>query len=115
MGMSDNRVVLCASNSYNRKYYLNEQFQKLPPMVKQELQILCVMYTEDVGGILQLFFDEDGELQFETSCEENDFFYDEIGSVLKIKQYQSERRELMEALELYYQVISGKNDTKETE
>ena len=66
---------------------------------------MCVLYTEDVGGILELVFDEDGNLDFRTSCEENDFFYDEIGSVLKIKQYQSQKRELLEALETYYRIV----------
>lgn len=105
MDMSNGKVVLCASNAYNRKYYLNESFANLPESVKEELQIMCVLYTEDVGGILQLFFDEDGNLQFETSYKENDFFYDEIGSVLKIKQYQMNKRELMEELEAYYKVL----------
>lgn len=107
MGMFDGKVVLCASNAYNRKFYLNECFLKLPESVKEELQIMCVLFTEDVGGVLQLYFDEDGSLQFETSYEENDFFYDEIGSVLKIKQYQADKRELMEALETYYRVFMG--------
>ena len=31
--------------------------------------------------------------------------YDEIGSVLKIKQYQSERRELLESVETYYKIM----------
>lgn len=98
-------VVLCASNAYNRKYYLNENFKDLPSAIKEELQIMCVLYTEDVGGVLQLAFDEDGCLQFETSYEENDFFYDEIGSVLKIKQYQNNKRELLEELETYYRIV----------
>lgn len=102
--MSNKRVVLCASSAYNHKYYLNKDFEGLPDAVKEELQVMCVLYTEDVGGILQVVFDEDGCLQFETSCEESDFFYDEIGSVLKIKQYQSTKRELMEAIELYYKI-----------
>ena len=59
------------------------------PAINEELQIMCVLYTEDVGGVLELIFDEDGNLEFRTSYEENDFFYDEIGSVLKIKQYQN--------------------------
>jgi hypothetical protein len=66
---------------------------------------MCVLYTEDVGGILEIVFDEDGSLQFQTSSEEDDFFYDEIGSVLKIKQYQNEKRELLEAIETYYRVL----------
>ena len=31
--------------------------------------------------------------------------YDEIGSVLKIKQYQSQKRELLEAIETYYRIV----------
>lgn len=105
MDMSREEVVLCASNAYNKKYYLNEVFNGLPESIKEELQIMCVLYTEDVGGILELFFDEDGCLQFKTDYEENDYFYDEIGSVLKIKQYQNVKRELLEALETYYRIV----------
>ena len=104
MDMSSN-MVLCASNAYNKKYYLNEHFTGLPEAIKEELQIMCVLYTEDVGGILELVFDEDGNLEFRTSYEENDFFYDEIGSVLKIKQYQNVKRELLESLETYYRIV----------
>ena len=104
MDMS-NEMVLCASNGYNKKYYLNEQFAGLPEAIKEELQIMCVLYTEDVGGVLELVFDEDGNLEFRTSYDENDFFYDEIGSVLKIKQYQSVKRELLESIETYYRIV----------
>lgn len=104
MDMS-NEMTLCVSSSYQKKFYLNEQFEGLPQAVRDELKIMCVLYTEDVGGILELFFEEDGTLQFRTSCEEGDFFYDEIGSVLKIKQYQNERRELLEEIEIYYRIF----------
>ena len=98
-------VILCVANAYNRKFYINEQFDGLPEAIKEELQIMCVLYTEDVGGVLELFFNEDGNLEFRTSYEENDFFYDEIGSVLKIKQYQNVKRELLESLETYYRIV----------
>ena len=98
-------VVLCVSNEYQKKYYLNENFNGLPQTIRDELKIMCVLYTEDVGGILELVFDEDGNLDFKTSCKENDFFYDEIGSVLKIKQYRNERRELLESIETYYRIV----------
>ena len=45
-----------------------------------------------------------GNLFIIVTSEENDFLFDEIGSVLKIKQIQSEKRELLEALELYYRI-----------
>ena len=60
-------VVLCVSNAYQKKFYLNENFQGLPQSIREELKIMCVLYTEDVGGILELVFDEDGNLQFRTS------------------------------------------------
>ena len=49
-------------------------------------------------------------MRTETSISEhparkNDFFYDEIGSVLKIKQYRNERRELLESIETYYRIV----------
>ena len=98
-------VVLCGANSYLQKYYFNPDFDSLPQEVKQELQIMCVLYTEDVGGILTLEFEEDGSLEFKVTSEEGDYLFDEIGSVLRMKQYQEEKRELLEALELYYRVF----------
>ena len=97
-------VVLCAASSYEQKYYLNEAFSGLPTAVKEELQVMCVLYTADVGGILTLQFDEDGNLQFQVTSADDDFLFDEIGSVLKIKQYQADKQELLEALELYYRI-----------
>ena len=98
-------VALCGANSYEQKYYFNQQFSSLPESVRQELQIMCVLYTEDVGGILVLEYDQDGTLEFKVTAEEGDYLFDEIGSVLKIKQYRKEKRELLEALEMYYRVF----------
>ncbi len=98
-------IVLCGASSYTKKYYLNENFEGLPEGVRDELKIMCVLYTEDVGGTLQLVYDEDGNLEFRTEAEDGDLLYDEIGSVLKIKQLQNTKRELLEALELYFRVF----------
>ena len=99
-------VILCVSNSYEKKYYLNEIFEGLPQRVKDELKILCVLFTEDVGGILELKFNEEGTLELETKADEEDLLYDEIGSVLKIKQIQNTKQELLESLEMFYKVFS---------
>ena len=98
-------VVLCGASAYNKKFYLNEDFWGLPEQVKDELKIMCVLFTEDVGGILQLVFDEEGELEFCTSCDEGDLLYDDIGCGLKIREMRQTRRELLEALQLYYKVM----------
>ena len=105
MKKANETVVLCGASAYEEKYYLNPQFSKLPEHIRQELQIMCVLYTQKVGGILMLEFTPEGHLEFKTEAKENDFFYDEIGSVLEIKKLQNEKRELMEALEMFYRVV----------
>ena len=93
--MYQDNIVLCGASSYEQKYYFNQDFASLPETVKQELQIMCVLFTEDVGGILTLEFDEDGSLQFKTEALEADARFDEIGSALKIKELQRDKRELL--------------------
>ena len=103
--MYDEKVVLCGANSYEEKYYLNPDFDQLPGLVKDELKIMCVLYVHDVGGILTLVFEENGELCFEVTSEEFDPMFDDIGSQLKIKELQREKRDLLEALQMYYRVF----------
>ena len=103
--MTEDRMVLCVSNAYTKQYYLNPEFEGLPDGVKDELKIMCVMFTEDVGGILSLEFSEDGALQLTTTAAEEDLLYDEIGSVLKIKQMRNKERELLEGLEMYFRIF----------
>lgn len=103
--MYQENVVLCGASAYEQKFYFNHDFDSLPEHVKQELQVLCVLYTEEIGGVLTLEFDEDGQLQFKTEAQESDGFYDEIGGVLKIKKLRTEKRELLESLEVYYRVF----------
>ena len=52
-----------------------------------------------------MFFNEDGELEFRTSADEGDYLYDEIGSVLKVKDLQRSKTELLESLEMFYRII----------
>ena len=99
------KIVLCGANSYEQKFYMNPEFDILPEEIRQELQIMCVLYTEEIGGILTLEYDENGTLEFSVRSEEGDFFFDEIGSGLKIRQYQREKKELLESLELFYRVV----------
>lgn len=98
-------MVLCASSAYEKKFYLNEDFNALPDAVKDELKIMCVLFTEEVGGILTLVYDEEGNLNLEVTYDEEDLLYDEIGSALKIKEIQRTKKELMETLELFYKVF----------
>lgn len=101
----EEEVVLCAASSYEQKFYLNPEFSSLPENIKQELQIMCVLYTEDVGGILMVVYDEQGNLELKVEHEESDLRFDEIGSALKIKQLQRTKEELFESLELFFKVF----------
>ena len=78
MKKANETVVLCGASAYEEKYYLNPQFSKLPEHIRQELQIMCVLFTEEIGGIFTLEFDDHGNLQFKTEATEADGFYDDI-------------------------------------
>ena len=73
--MYQENVVLCGASAYEQKYYFNQEF------------------------------DDNGSLQFKTEALDSDAMYDDIGSVLKIKQLQTEKRELLQSLEMYYKVF----------
>lgn len=98
-------VTLCASSAYDQKFYLNTDFNRLPDDVKDELKIMCVLFTEEVGGILKLVFDDDGTLMFRTEADEGDLLYDEIACGMYIKKMQYEKRELLESVEMFYRVF----------
>lgn len=98
------RIVLCGANAYEKKYYFNEQFKKIPESIQEELHIICVLFTEEVGGVFTIVFEEDGSVSFDTESYEEDILYDEISSGLLVKEIKNKRRELLESLSLYYRV-----------
>jgi hypothetical protein len=108
--MKEEYTILCASSSYEEKFYINPDFEGLPEAIKEELKIMCVLYTVDVGGIITLEYNAEGHLLFSVSSDEGDILFDEIGSVLKIKELQNTKGELLEALELYYKGFYLKED-----
>lgn len=99
------KIVLCGASAYQQKYYFNEQFKAIPQSIKDELHIICVLFTEEVGGTFSLVFDEEGNLNIETDAEETDIYYDEIGSGLLVKKITQTRQELFESLSMYYRVV----------
>lgn len=99
------KVVLCAANSYEMKYYFNEKFNGIPDSIKDELHILCVLFTEEVGGVFSIAFDEGGNVVLETNADDDDFYYDEISSGLMVSEVRRKRSELLESLSLYYRVF----------
>lgn len=103
--MSEEKIVLCGANAYDKKYYFNQEFSKIPDSIKDELHIICVLFTEEVGGIITFAFEADGTLVIETDAAEEDYYYDEIGSGLLIREIRRTRQELLESLSLFYRVV----------
>lgn len=111
--MEENKVVLCGANAYEMKYYFNEQFQAVPDSIKDELHIICVLFTEEVGGILTIAFEEDGNVVLETNAKDDDIYYDEVSSGLLVSEIRRNRQELFEALRLYYKVFILNEDVSD--
>ena len=97
--------ILCGANAYEQKYYFNEKFSRLPESVKEELHIMCVLFTEEVGGAFMIGFDDDGTLMLITDADEGDLLYDEIGAGLLVKEVRKRREELFESLEAFYKTF----------
>ena len=105
--MYQENVVLCGASAYEQKYYFNKDFDSLPDHVKKELQIMCVLFTEEIGGIFTLEFDDHGNLQFKTEATEADGFYDDIEIITGIGQNGSLRLRMGELSDLGINGING--------
>ena len=97
--------VLCGASSYEKKYFFNKDFSRLPDQVKDTLHIICVEFTEKCGGTFVIEFDEAGSLKLVTDAEEADALYDDIGAELEIKNLQITQRQLFEEITLFYKVV----------
>lgn len=99
------KTVLCGANAYEKKYYFNEKFAGLPESIKDELHIICVLFTEEVGGVFTIAFEADGGVSMSTEYADDDYLYDEIGSGLLVNEVRRKRQEMFESLSLYYRVL----------
>lgn len=101
----EEKIVLCGANAYEKKYYFNDKFAGIPDSIKEELHIICVLFTEEVGGIFTIEFEKDGNISMRTEYADDDFLYDEIGSGLLVGEVRRKRQEMFESLSLYYRVF----------
>jgi len=111
--MEHEKVVLCGANAYEEKYYFNEKFSGIPQSIQDELRVISILFTQEVGGIFTIAFEEDGTLVLETVADEEDITYDEVSSGLLVGEIRRKRSELLESLNLYYRVfiLNEKLDT----
>lgn len=111
--MQDGRIVLCAANKYEMKYFFNKTFDKIPQSLKDELHVICVLFAQEVGGIFKIVFEEDGDISMETESAEDDFLYDDISAGLMVAEIKRTRQEMFESLSLFYKVFILKQDIGE--
>lgn len=101
----EKKIVLCGANAYDKKYYFNKKFDGIPDSIKDELHIICVLFTEEIGGIFTIEFEEDGSVTLRTEYAEEDYLYDEVGSGLLVGEVRRQRQELFESLRMYYRIF----------
>ena len=109
----EEKVVLCGANAYEKKYYFNKQFAGMPKSIQDELHIICVLFTEEIGGIFTIEFEEDSNVAMRTEYAPDDFLYDEIGGGLLVNEIRRKRQEMFESLRLYYKVFILHEDVGE--
>ena len=103
--MADGRMVLCGANSYDKKYYFNPKFEKVPESIQKDLHIIAVLFTEEVGGIFTISFEDDGEIYLDAHADETDIMYDSVSAGLLLGEIRKNRAELFESLSAYYRVL----------
>ena len=96
------KKVLAAASYEKQKYFMEPDFQALPEEVQKEIKILCVLTAQKLCCSFLMGFEEDGTVYFEIIKAEKDMDYDEIGAELEIKRIQTEKKELLKALKLWY-------------
>lgn len=101
----DEKIILCGANAYEQKYYFNRDFSLIPQDIQDEIHIICVLFTEEVGGLITFVFDEEGKLSIETKADDSDYLYDEISSGLLVSKILREKQDLFNSLEMFYKVF----------
>ncbi len=110
--LKDGRMVLCAANKYEMKYFFNKNFERIPKSIQDELHIISVLFVQEVGGIFKIVFEEDGDITMETESAEDDFLYDDISAGLMVAEIKRTRQEMFESLRMFYKVFILKEDAE---
>lgn len=113
--LKDGRMVLCAANQYEMKYFFNKNFERIPKSIKDELHVISVLFVQEVGGIFKMVFEDDGDITIETESAEDDFLYDDISAGLLVAEIKRNRQEMFESLSMFYKVFILKQDIMDVE
>lgn len=99
--------VLCASNAYIKKFYVNQKFSNLPSKIKEELKKISVEFTSKESGIFLMEFADDGELSIKVIHDESDKNIKDVEEEKLIEKIKKENLDLFSRLKLYYLAINN--------
>ena len=91
----ENSFPIIISNSYIKKYYLDNRLSVLPSEIKNTIKKLFVELTETVGGIAIIYYDiDENDLIFRINKEDDDYNFDEIEANYKLSRIEKENEQL---------------------
>lgn len=91
----ENAFPIIISNSYIKKYYLDNRLSVLPSEIKNTIKKLFVELTETVGGIAIIYYDiDENDLVFRINKEDDDYNFDEIEANYKLSRIEKENEQL---------------------
>ena len=105
-----NTSVLCGASAYDLKYYFNPDYLAIPQSIRDELRIICVLFTQEAGGVFLMVFDPDGEVSLIADSDEEDITYDNVSAGLLISEIRRKRADVLKSLSIYYRVKVLKED-----
>ena len=105
--LEGNNIVLCAASAYNQKFFINPDYNNLPEDVKNELKIISVEYTEEIGGIFLMEFNRENKLVLKSMHEDGDVMFDDDNSRKKIDAIAEKYEALFNKLETYFAAVKA--------
>ena len=94
---NESSFPVIVSNSYIKKYYLDERLNVLPKEIKDTIKSILVELTEDVGGIAEVHFDtKENDFLFKIYNDDDDYDFDEINAKYKLSRIEREYKEIFD-------------------
>ncbi len=92
-----NLIPIIVSNSYIKKYYIDSRLEVLPDEVKKALKIMFVKLTEEVGGIVQVLFDNEAyDILMRFDKNDDDLLFDEINANYKLSKIEKDNKKIFD-------------------
>lgn len=102
------KKLLISISPYVQKYYINEEFKDLPEEIKETLRAKLAVIAEKTHAIISLGFSEDMAVYLSYQYEDLSYT-DEIGMELRLKKFQQDEAQLIQAIKMWYMIYHTPN------